>query len=265
MSERLAYGREQYQEILKDCLPNDTHRQFDAWQLTAQHWKPSFNVMVDLGCGTGNSVDFFRKLRADVTWIGLDIEDSPEVEVRRRSDAEFLTFDGINMPLASASVDLIFCRQVLEHVQHPEKLLNEINRTLKPGGLFIGSVSQLEPYHSFSQFNWTAWAIKTHFACARLTLREVRPGIDGLTLIIWYLLRQRFLNRYFVRESPLNKLLGLVCSLKGRSSAEINAAKLYFSGHICFVAEKMQDYYNDYLLKDNKLGMPRCTADAFNV
>jgi ubiquinone/menaquinone biosynthesis C-methylase UbiE len=33
--------------------------------------------------------------------------------------------------------DMVFCDNVLEHVEHPENFYKEISRVLKPGGLFI--------------------------------------------------------------------------------------------------------------------------------
>ena len=37
---------------------------------------------MDLGCGTGDSVDLFRSVEPAVEWVGVDIEDSPEVAER---------------------------------------------------------------------------------------------------------------------------------------------------------------------------------------
>jgi hypothetical protein len=57
-------------------------------------------------------------------------------------------YDGVHIPLKEAAVDLVYSRQVFEHVRHPESLIGELHRVLKPGGLFVGSTSQLEPFYS---------------------------------------------------------------------------------------------------------------------
>ncbi len=44
---------------------------------------------------------------------------------------------GENLPVASASVDLIVSLQVLEHVQNPKRVIEEAYRVLKPGGCFF--------------------------------------------------------------------------------------------------------------------------------
>jgi len=227
--------------IIDEHLSNTECRQTNPFDMVAQKWSPEMKTVVDLGCGAGDSVDFFRSINSNVDWLGLDIACSPEVNMRHRSDAAFCSYDGTHIPLEANSVDLIFCRQVLEHVKKPQVLLQEIKRILKGGGLFIGSVSQMEPYHSYSIFNWTAWGVKTHFEEAGLRVKEIRPGIDGLTLMMWYLTNGRFFNRYFKQESPLNWMIEKVGLWRGRSSSYISAAKLQFSGHICFLAEKTDD------------------------
>jgi SAM-dependent methyltransferase len=55
---------------------------------------------------------------------------------------------GERLPLADASVDLVLSMQVLEHVQEPERVLREIDRVLRPGGVLYLSAPN---YFSFSE------------------------------------------------------------------------------------------------------------------
>ena len=91
--------------------------------------------------------------------MGLDLPSSPEVDARARADAEFVTFDGERLPFGDGEFELVFCKQVLEHVRRPEPLLAEVARVLEPGGHFVGSTSQLEPYHSLSVTNFTPYGL----------------------------------------------------------------------------------------------------------
>ena len=99
--------------------------------------------VIDLGCGAGDSVVQFRNVNPSVRWVGVDIERSPEVASRRRTDAEFVTFDGVQLPFEDSCFDAVYCKQVLEHVREPGPLLAEVARVLRPGGAFAGSTSQL--------------------------------------------------------------------------------------------------------------------------
>lgn len=198
--------------------------------------------VLDLGCGKGDSIDLFRDLAPGVRWSGVDIEGSAEVGMRTREDADFHTFDGERLPFPDEHFDLVWCKQVLEHVENPRPLLADARRVLRPGGLLIGSTSQLEPFHSRSTANPTPYGLSLAFASAGLTTAELRPGIDSLTLIV----RRgvgggRFCDRWWTRESPLNRVLDVYARLRGLEPQSVNAAKLVLCGQFVFVAERPQE------------------------
>ena len=153
--------------LLGGRIPADHSRQTLADGFAARGLRGPGTRVMDLGCGAGDSVDLFRSLEPAVKWVGADIERSPEVAERVREDAEFATFDGETLPFEDGSFDLVYCKQVLEHVRRPEPLVAEVARVLAPGGWFAGSTSQLEAFHSRSIFNPTPYG---------LTLLASRPG-----------------------------------------------------------------------------------------
>jgi SAM-dependent methyltransferase len=195
-------------------------------------------LVVDLGCGRGDSVDVFRAADPEVRWIGVDLASSAEVAERTRADAEFLTFDGVRLPFGDASVDLVFCKQVLEHVERPHALVTDVARVLRPGCRFAGSTSQLEPYHSRSTGNWTPYGLHRLFAYAGLETELFVPGIDGLTLMAWVLSRGRGFNRWWSRRSPFNALVDGVGRLLGWDAEDRNTVKLQFAGQFAFIARR---------------------------
>jgi SAM-dependent methyltransferase len=177
-----------------------------------------------------------------VQWVGLDVPGSPEAAERTRNDARFETFDGISMPFGDAAFDLVYCKQVLEHVRHPEPLLAEVRRVLKPGGWFAGSTSQLEPYHSLSLWNYTPVGMVELLERAGLRTVELRPGIDGLTLIAWRLSGfHRCFHRWWGRESPLNRGLNACGRALHTDARSLNATKLLFCGQFAFAAQRAGD------------------------
>lgn len=237
---RAVVGRQAAFSVLRPCLPEDHSRQSSADQLagTLAPRLASRGRILDLGCGDGASVDFFRALLPGFDWVGLDVADSPEARTRTRGDAAFLVFDGTSIPTADSAFDLVFSRQVLEHVRHPDTLVREVARVLAPGGYFLGSVAYLEPYHSFSIFNLTPYGLWRVLGEAGLTILELRPGVDGPSLMVRQLLgRPRVLGKLF-RQSPWNLLLGVAAAAFRLGQPERNYLKLQFAGHVCFLARK---------------------------
>jgi SAM-dependent methyltransferase len=225
--------------LLGSSLPSDHSR-----QTRADHYVREFastaapgSIVLDLGCGLGRSRKLFGELDPTIRWLGVDLPNSPEVNARRDPVAGIASFDGIHLPLRSSSIDGVFSQQVLEHVRHPEALLHEVNRVLRSGGVFFGSTSHLEPYHSRSLWNFTPFGFKTIVEDAGFVLEEIRPGIDGITLIQRsYTGDYPRFNPFFASESPLNSEIESAAEASGTDFATRNDHKLGFCGHFSFRA-----------------------------
>jgi SAM-dependent methyltransferase len=179
----------------------------------------------------------FRAHEPRVRWTGADIAHSPEVDARRRTDAEFVTFDGVSLPFADASFDLVYCKQVLEHVRRPGPLLAEVARVLDGDGWLAGSTSHLEAFHSLSTWNYTPYGLMLLLDEAGLELVEVRPVIDAFTLVGWRALgTPRFFFRWWARESPPYRAISLLARLTRWDARTVNTAKLVLSGQFAFLA-----------------------------
>jgi ubiquinone/menaquinone biosynthesis C-methylase UbiE len=210
-----------------------------AGRYLARPGRPAAPAVLDLGCGTGDSVELFRSLEPNVRWTGADLERSPEVDRRTRTDADFVSFDGERLPFPDASFDLVFCKQVLEHVRRPAPLLGEAARVLRPDGWLAGSTSHLEAFHSRSVWNYTPYGLMLVFEEAGLDLIEVRPVIDAFTLVAWRALgTPRFFYRWWARESPPYRAISLLARATGWDHRTVNTAKLTLSGQFTFLARR---------------------------
>jgi len=226
-------------ETLARAIPEDharTSRAPDvlAEALPASHQAPGLRVL-DFGCGDGRGADIVARLLPGAVYTGVDIESSPEVDSRRRIDANFVAYDGMHLPFEDASFDVVYSKQVFEHVRHPDAVTAEIARVLVPGGIFAGSMSNLEPYHSYSIFNYTPWGVFRLVEENGLRLEVMRPGPEGIALVIRQL-SLRWISLGFVY--PAIWMAGL---LAGWDAKRRNYLKLRFSGQICFVARRPTD------------------------
>jgi ubiquinone/menaquinone biosynthesis C-methylase UbiE len=87
-------------------------------------------IVVDLGCGKGS----FPYDRCPCRIIALDLSLESENLNRAGSRISYLCSNAASIPLASASVDAVFCNHTLEHFPDYQQALSEIGRILKSTG-----------------------------------------------------------------------------------------------------------------------------------
>jgi glycosyltransferase involved in cell wall biosynthesis len=69
--------------------------------------------------------------------------------------------DGLHLPFADDSIDLILSQAVLEHVPDPQRALDEMVRVLRPGGQIYLEIAFMQPLHAvpYHYFNVTPHGI----------------------------------------------------------------------------------------------------------
>ncbi|MCL2612324.1 MAG: class I SAM-dependent methyltransferase [Nocardioidaceae bacterium] len=192
--------------------------------------------VLDFGAGSGDRLPELRDvIPDDFDYTGIDLEVPPDLK-HGGDNVRFLAYDGNRMPFDDDTFDLCFSKQVLEHVRHPDQAIGEIGRVLRPGGVFAGSVSFLEPYHAMSIFNWTPYGLVTVLRDHGFGEIELRPGIDGATMAARYLQGPKAFAGAFINETEHNH--GIDVAYADERARMRNARKLAFTGHICFFAVK---------------------------
>jgi len=96
-------------------------------------------AILDLGCGPGRDLGYFRSLGHDV--MGLDGSQEFVTMARRHSECEVLHQDFLAMKLPANRFDGVFANASLFHVPSQElpRVLVEVADTLKPGGVLFCS------------------------------------------------------------------------------------------------------------------------------
>ena len=87
--------------------------------------------ILEAGCGEGVFAAFVRGIFPDVPFDAFDLEESvveKAIECHGYLDIHFHTGNIYETRLGSDSVPLVVCSEVLEHLEHPDKALEELKR-----------------------------------------------------------------------------------------------------------------------------------------
>ena len=134
-------------------------------------------LVVDLGCGPGFYTAALR--RAGATVVPIEYDPSELVSVGS-PPAGALVADGGRLPLEDASVNGVFCSNVLEHAPDTAAILGEIARVLAPGGwAWVSWTNWYSPWggHDITPFHYLGpeLGLKVH----RRLRGEPRKNVPG--------------------------------------------------------------------------------------
>lgn len=124
------------------------------------------SIVLDLGCG--DTIHRGVCEMAGFRYIGLDYSNSKAP----------LLGDGHALPFRDASVEFVLMIAVLEHIQYPLVLMQEVKRVLKDGGVLIGTVSFLEPFHENSFYHHTHLGLYNDLTYAGFEVQQLAASED---------------------------------------------------------------------------------------
>jgi 2-polyprenyl-3-methyl-5-hydroxy-6-metoxy-1,4-benzoquinol methylase len=110
--------------------------------------------VLDAGCGVGFGAHVLHAAGARRV-AGVDAFAGAVVEAREQAQPglEFIVGDVRELPFGEHEFDLVTCFEVIEHVAEQERLLDELARVLRPGGLLAistpipGAIALRNPHH----------------------------------------------------------------------------------------------------------------------
>jgi len=134
-------------------------------------------AVLDLGCGNGNYLAEFARIRGAHGLAGADLTFDMLLEARERAPSvnAFVRADVTALPLDDESFDIVFCSHVLPFIPELDSAVGEISRCLRANGMLIATlpgdsiarreIERLLGAERYEQF-------------AQLVFRRVRRGVE---------------------------------------------------------------------------------------
>ena len=135
-------------------------------------------VLLDVGCGSGQTMSWFRRQWPGWETLGLDLALEGLRAARAGARERVLAGSALSLPLPDACVDGVITLDVLQHLPlggGDLQALGEIHRVLRPGGvLFVRTNSQSFPYSPDD----------AAYSFHKYTVPELRRKLEGVGFVV---------------------------------------------------------------------------------
>ena len=181
---------------------------------------------LDVGCGGGILAEEFAGMGFRVT--GIDPSEPSLATARRHAKSMGLPIDyrqgtGESIPFADQTFPVIYCCDVLEHVRDLPKVMSEIYRVMKPGGVFFFDTLNRTIVSKLVAIKiWQEWK-STAFMPPRLHEWKMFIRPEELRRL---LTRAGFEFRAFRGTSPNVSIPKMISLLRKRARGEIGFKEL---------------------------------------
>jgi 2-polyprenyl-6-hydroxyphenyl methylase/3-demethylubiquinone-9 3-methyltransferase len=179
-------------------------------------------TVLDVGCGGGILAEEFARDGFQVTGVDPAPESVAAARAHAAASGLSITYkigSGERLPFPDAAFDYATCCDVLEHVDDVERVIGEIARVLKPGGLFFYDtinrtcISWLAMIKVMQDWKATAFAEpNTHVWEKFIKPRELTSTMRHHGLV------NRQIHGISTRRGPISVLLGFWRRAKGKMS-----------------------------------------------
>ena len=169
--------------------------------------------VLDIGCYTGSLIsDLSQTGFSDV--YGVDVDSHAVARGQKlypALEARITSYDGVTLPFAEATIDVVTMFDVLEHIPNVEKFLSQqVQRVLKPGGTLV-----FQTPNKYTNIPWEILIHKsfTKYKSYHMSLQSYR----SLKLLLQTaafqdieIVKRDILNPYYLE--PLRQRIGVLAN-----------------------------------------------------
>jgi 2-polyprenyl-6-hydroxyphenyl methylase/3-demethylubiquinone-9 3-methyltransferase len=147
--------------------------------------------VLDLGCAGGFMAEALARRGAQMTGIDPAADAIQAARAHARTSGLRIAYDvgvGESLPYDTASFDAVVCVDVLEHVADLNRVLSEVARTLRPGGVFLFDTINRNPLARLATITVAEDILRllprgTHDPAMFIKPRELRAAMQGAGLL----------------------------------------------------------------------------------
>lgn len=124
----------------------------DSVQQVARYTDLAGRRVMDLGGGPGHFTAEFRARGAECVLVEPDLA---ELSARGARPTGAVRGDGMRLPISDGAFDVSFSSNVLEHVEDPARMLDEMIRVTRPGGvIYLAVTNWYSPWGGHEMSPW---------------------------------------------------------------------------------------------------------------
>jgi SAM-dependent methyltransferase len=190
------------ERFLTECQGEMVYEHWHRYLLAREY--AAGKRVLDLPSGEGYGSNLLAGVAESV--IGIDIAPDAVAHASqkyRRDNLSYLAASGTNVPLPDASFDFIVSFEMIEHIHEQDAFLREVDRLLKPDGLFMISSPNRPEYTDKTGY-------KNEFHVKELDRAELR---DQLSVywphLIWAAQRAAFHSMIWPIDTEANSARAL--------------------------------------------------------
>lgn len=166
-------------------------------------------MILDVGCGMKPYKSLLNA--SGSTYYGTDYPLTMKGSYGKSTKADFFS-ESTLLPFNNNTFDTLLSTQMLEHVSDPKKVIQEMGRVLKPGGIMILSAPMTWPLHEepYDFFRYTLHGLRHLLQKANFEILDEIPRGNNFTTMAQMLLDTQLDN---TSQSFPKRLYSLILSL----------------------------------------------------
>ena len=168
-------------------------------------------TVLDIACGTGYGLAILKTKAKYITGVDVDAGAANEAKAECGDNGSVLLGNGLGLPFADGSFDVITSFETLEHLHERRKFLAELHRVLRPGGILILSTPNAnysmpvngKPSNPFHIFEYTPDELRSELESCFFIDRFLGQSLDESITIPPFYEEQRRLPKDIATQVKL--------------------------------------------------------------